>query len=262
MAPVSTVAVLLRSHDYGDTSRILRFYTEAHGLLSVMARGVRTRSGKGTTALVTFATGTLTAYVKPNRDLHTMKDFDCTRMREGLGLHLLRFAGASATAELMLAHADQERNPELLGALEHCLDSLESVEPAQVPAAALSAIWRITEAFGFAPQLDPCVRCGELLAQDEMGRFDFASGGIRCAKCAEDAAGPRIGPVARAQIANLLAGRLDAEFTYARRHLAVLSDFVAYHVVSKPLKSLSFLGGLLPADEQGAGTGNLRLPDA
>ncbi|HAC04511.1 MAG TPA: DNA repair protein RecO, partial [Gemmatimonadetes bacterium] len=38
MAPVSTPAVLLRSHDYGDSSRILRFYTETHGLLSVMAR--------------------------------------------------------------------------------------------------------------------------------------------------------------------------------------------------------------------------------
>jgi len=251
MAPVSTSAVLLRSHDYGDTSRILRFYTEAHGLLSVMARGVRTRSGKGTTALATFATGTLTAYVRPNRELHTMKDFDCTRLRGGLGLDVLRFAGASATVELMLAHADQERNPELLNALEEGLDLLESVETAQVPAAALSAVWRITEAFGFAPQLDPCVHCGEPLTDEEMGRFDFASGGVRCALCAEDAAGPRIGPIARTQIANLLTCKLDAELTHARRHLGVLSDFVAYHVVSKPLKSLRFLGDLLPPDDEG-----------
>lgn len=249
MAPVSTTAVLLRSHDYGETSRVLRFYTEAYGLLSVMARGVRKRSAKGTTALVTFATGTLTAYIKPHRDLQTMKDFDCTRLREGLGLDVLRFAGASATAELVLAHADQERNPDLLRALEQGLDTLEAVDVAQVPAAALSAVWRITEAFGFAPQLDPCVRCGEPLADDSVGRFDFASGGIRCAGCAEDAAGPRMGPLARAQIASLLACEFDSELTYARRHLGVLSDFVAYHVVSRPLKSFRFLGGLLPPDE-------------
>ena len=249
MAPLSTSAVLLRSHDYGDTSRILRFYTEAQGLLSVMARGVRTRSAKGTTALTTFATGTLTAYIKPHRDLHTMKDFDCTRMRDGLGLDVLRFAGASATVELVLAHADQEQNPDLLRALEEGLDTLESIETAQVPAAALSAVWRITEAFGFAPQLDPCVHCGDPLADHEVGRFDFASGGVRCARCAEDAAGPRIGPIARGQISNLLASELEAEFTYARRHFGVLSDFVAYHVVSKPLKSLRFLGELLPPDE-------------
>ena len=250
MAPLSTSAVLLRSHDYGDTSRILRFYTEAQGLLSVVARGVRSRSGKGTTALVTFATGTLTAYVKPHRDLHTMKDFDCTRMRVGLGADVLRFAGACAAAELVLAHADQERNPDLLHALEGGLDTLESVEAARVPAAALSAVWCITEAFGFAPQLDPCVRCGSALADDEVGRFDFASGGVRCTGCAEDAVGPRIGPIARAQMASLLRSDVDAELTFARRHLAVLSDFVAYHVVSKPLKSLRFLGSLLPAGEE------------
>ena len=78
MAPVGTRGVLLRGHDYGDTSRILRFYTLNYGLLSVMARGVRGRSGKGSTTISTFATGDLTAYVKTGRDLHTMKDFSCT----------------------------------------------------------------------------------------------------------------------------------------------------------------------------------------
>jgi recombinational DNA repair protein (RecF pathway) len=48
MAPVGTPAILLRAHAYGETSRILRFLTESHGLLSVMARGVRGKTGKGT----------------------------------------------------------------------------------------------------------------------------------------------------------------------------------------------------------------------
>jgi hypothetical protein len=85
--------------------------------------------------------------------------------------------------------------------------------------------------------------------EDEVGRFDFAAGGVRCADCAEGAAGPRVGPIARGQIASLIAADLEREFTHARRHLGVLSDFVAYHLVSKPLKSLRFLGRLLPADE-------------
>ena len=253
MAPVSTSAVLLRSHDYGDTSRILRFYTEDYGLLSVMARGVRGRSGKGSTTVVTFATGTLTAFVKEHRDLQTMKDFACVSPREGLGKDVVRFAGASAVAELLLAHADRECHPELFAALESGLDALEAVNSAQAPAAALSGVWRITNAFGFAPQLDLCVRCDTELREDEVGRFDFAAGGVRCLTCGADAAGPRIGPVARAQIAQLLLGRFDDDLTHARRHLGVLSDFVAYHVVSKPLKSLRFLGDVLPTDEERAG---------
>jgi len=39
VAPVTTRAIVLRGHDYGDSSRIIRFYTEAFGLLSVVAHG-------------------------------------------------------------------------------------------------------------------------------------------------------------------------------------------------------------------------------
>ena len=247
--------MLLRGHDYGDTSRILRFYTEAHGLLSVVARGVRGRSGKGTTTLSTFASGELTAYVKPQRDLHTMKDFHCERLREELGADVLRFAGASAAAELVLAHAEQEPQPGLFEALERALDALRAAAPDELAGTILAALWTITEAFGFAPQLDPCVRCGRVLDGEEFGRFDFAAGGVRCASCGEGAAGPRIGPVARGQVVALTRGEVPAGLTHARQHLGLVSDFVAYHVVSKPLKSLRFLGGMLPADESEATVG-------
>ena len=249
MAPISTLSVLLRAHDYGDTSRILRFYTLNHGLLSVMARGVRGRSGKGSTTISTFATGDLTAYVKQHRDLHTMKDFECTDLREGIGQDVLRFAGASAAAELVLAHADQEPHPELFEALEQSLDALEGVDRAHAPAAALSAIWRITTGFGFAPQLDSCVRCSRFLDPEEVARFDFAAGGVRCSDCADETTGPRVGPIARTQIEALLAGDLTFDLNHPRVHLGIVSDFVTYHVVSKPLKSLHFLTSVLPKDQ-------------
>jgi DNA repair protein RecO len=249
VAPISTRAVLLRGHDYGDTSRILRFYTLDEGLISVMARGVRGRSGKGATAIATFASGELTAYVKPQRDLHTMKDFACARLREGLGQDVLRFAGASAAAELVLAHADQEPHPELFYALEQSLDALEIAAPDSTPTAALSAIWRITVGFGFAPQLEVCVRCGREVEAEELGRFDFSAGGVRCPDCADESTGPRVGPIARAQIVALLEGGAGVRISHPRRHLGLVSDFVAYHVVSRPLKSLHFLGSLLPPDQ-------------
>jgi recombinational DNA repair protein (RecF pathway) len=231
VAPVTTPAVLLRGYDYGDTSRIFRFYTREHGLLSVIAKGVRGRSGKGTATVSSFATGDLIAYVKPQRDLHTMKDFQCTRLREGLGRD----------------HAETERQPGVFEGLETALDALAGVEAEQLPATVLAGLWTITEAFGFAPQLDPCVRCDRPLDADEVGRFDFAAGGIRCAACGHDTAGPRIGPGARAQLAALLVGDVPSRLSHARQHLALVSDFITYHVASRPLKSLGFLGGLMPA---------------
>lgn len=248
MVPLTSVSILLRGYDYGDSSRILRFYTREFGLLSVIAKGVRGRSGKGRTTLSSFSTGDLTAYVRPDRELHTMKDFECTRLREGLGGDVLRFAGASAAAELVLAHAESERQPGVFEAFERALDGLAETPPARLPEVVLAGLWTTTEAFGFAPQLDPCVCCDAPLGDDEVGRFDFAAGGVRCHRCADGTAGPRVGPVARRQLAELLAGILPDDFAHARRHLALVSDFIVFHVASKPLKSLRFLNGLFPDD--------------
>ncbi len=252
MAPVTTRAVLLRAYPYGETSRVLRFYTDHHGLLGVMARGVRGRSGKGGTALSTFASGDLIVYLKPQRDLQTMKDFSCTRLRGELGSDVLRFAGASTVAELVLSHADhEEAHPDLFEALEAALDALVEVPADRVPTACLAGAWRVVEAFGYAPQLEPCVRCGRELGPEEMGRFDFAAGGVRCAACAEGSTGPRVGAGARTQLERLLAGDLSEPVSYPRRHLGLLQDFVTYHVASKPLRSLTMLGSLLPAEDDG-----------
>lgn len=248
MAPLTTRAVLLRAHDYGETSRILRFYTRDRGLLSVMAKGVRGRSGKGAGGVATFASGDLTAYVKPQRDLHTMKDFSCSRMRTGLGGHMLRFGGASAVAELVVAHAEQEAHVPLFEAVERALDGLEAAPEELLPTAGLAALWAVVVGFGFEPELGACVRCGTPLGPDEVGRFDMAAGGMRCAACAADSAGPRVGPGARSQIGRLVAGSLEPPVTHPRRHLSLLSDFIAYHVASRPLKSLRFLGDLLPSE--------------
>ncbi|NIQ54468.1 MAG: hypothetical protein GWN71_14180, partial [Gammaproteobacteria bacterium] len=109
---------------------------------------------------------------------------------EHLGRDVLRFAGASAAAELVLVHAEAERQPGVFEALDTAMDALAEAPPGRLPGTVLASLWTITEAFGFAPQLDPCVRCDTPLGADEVGRFDFAAGGVRCASCGHDTAGP------------------------------------------------------------------------
>jgi DNA repair protein RecO (recombination protein O) len=198
--------------------------------------------------MATFASGELTAYVKQHRDLHTMKDFECRRLRSGLAADVLRFTGASAAAELVLAHSEQEPHPGLFLALLTALDDIESVAQSERAGAILCGLWMLTDAFGFAPQLDGCVRCGEVLDVEDFGRFDFEAGGIRCPACSEGAAGPRMGPGARAQLRELLQGGRPPDLSHERQHLSLLTDFLAYHVVSRPLKSLRFLEGLFPRE--------------
>ena len=148
----------------------------------------------------------------------------------------------------MLAHAEQEPHPGLYTVLVSALDEIESVSEDERAGAVLSALWSLTEAFGFAPQIDGCVRCGNALGESDFGRFDFSAGGVRCPECSEGAAGPRMGPGARGQLRQLLEGERPSDLSHTRQHLALLADFLAYHVVSKPLKSLRFLESLFPRE--------------
>ena len=245
MALVNTEAVLLRAHDYRDSSQILRFYTKDYGILSAIAHGVRGKIGKGATVLTSFASGALYIYVKPYRDLHTMKEFSCSQLRDSLGRDMLRFAGASAGAELILSHAEQGSQPELFKAFEDALDQLESVASDQISAAVLSGLWTIVEGLGFAPQVDSCINCSKTLGEKVIGYFDLPAGGVRCPSCAQESTGPRIGPKARDQVRELAAGGLPRGLTYDKQHFALVSDFVTYHVALKPLKSLQFLSQVL-----------------
>ena len=251
MAPITTPALLLRAHDYGDSSRILRFYTRANGLVSVVARGVRGKNGKGVATLATFASGDLMFYMKKNRELHNMKEFVCSRIRSELASKMLVFSAASAAAELVLSHAEADAQPRVFDTLEAGLDALCDTEnPSLLPGTALSVLWTITHSFGFAPQLDSCVRCGESVLEDELGRFDFEAGGMRCMQCSEDSAGPRVGPIARSQLEDMISGQVPVGLSHTRRHLGLVSDFIACHVLNKPLKSLRFLGSALPPEDE------------
>jgi len=253
---VTTPAVLLRSFNYSETSRILRFYTRDHGVVGVMAKGTRSRSARGGTGLETFASGSLTIHFRAGRDLQTLRDFAPARDRRGLATDVLRFAGASVVAELVLEHGVQEAGPEIFDRLEAALDALAEVPRPALPCRLLQEAWGLVALLGYRPEVERCVQCGADPGAD-LARFDFGAGGIRCGHCAAGATGPRLGPVARQQIRGFTARIAPGHLERPRAHLRLLSDFVTYHVSGgKPLQSFRFLGSMLrgtaeASDEQG-----------
>lgn len=242
MAPLHTPAILLRSHPYGETSRILRFYTRDLGVVGVMARGIRTRGSKGGASGGTFSSGTLTVYVKEGRGLQTLQDYSTENVREGVSSDLTRFAAASVLGELVLRHGEEERNPALYDLLDRSLDIIAAAPRERAVALLLALGWNLVATMGWEPQLDVCVRCGRALEGAEIGRFDYGSGGIRCPGCVGEIRGPRIGPGAREELRTLLAGRPPEPLTLPDAHLGLFSDFITYHVSGgRPLESLRFL---------------------
>ena len=258
MSVVSTRGILLRSHAYSESSRVLRFLTEGHGVVGVMARGVRSRSGKGGGGIDLFAESDLVLHVRPGRDLQTLRDAAIRRPRRGIGRHPLRLAGAGLLAEIVLRHHDEGPDEDLFPVLGEALDRIDGADEAAVVPVLLVEGWRIVEAFGFPPMLDACVRCGRELAADEMGRFDLESGGMRCAGCSEEVQGPRVGPGARDQLRTLLAGEVPDALHHLRGHLRLLTDFVMHHLSgNRALESLAVLWALLPPEPDAADAADL-----
>lgn len=241
MPDVATRAILLRTHPYSESSRVLRFYARDLGLVGVMARGAGRGASKGKGGAGAFAEGTAVISVRDNRELQTLREFAPLKARLGLARDLQRLAGAALAAELVLRHAAQEPNAELYELLSGGLDRLVDASGVAVAGEVLALGWATTQVFGFGPELSVCIGCGAVL-KDEMARFDLISGGVRCSPCGAPRGSRRIGPRARRQVARFLQGEPAADVPGARAHLALLDDFVTCHLLGgRRPESLRFL---------------------
>ena len=251
--PVRTRAVLLRTHDYSETSRIHRYFSEDQGVVSVMARGIRKRSAKGGASAGVFDEVDLEVHLKAGRDLQTLRDVSLVRARSGLGRSPLAFAAAGVLGEIVLRHHGEEPAHIVYAVLSDALDRLGDTPTDRVAGVLLATGWSLVDELGFHPQLTHCVLCGRALGADEMARLDFDAGGVRCldAACGERFAGPRVGPGARDQLHALLTGEVPEGLDHLRAHLRLFSDFVTVHVVGgRPLEAFRVFAALLPPEPE------------
>jgi DNA repair protein RecO (recombination protein O) len=237
---VTCRGLLLRSFDYSDTSRILRFLTPDRGIISLMGRGVRGRTARGEAPIQTFGEGWLTFSYQPGRDLHTLKEFQPEEGSRGLGRDVTRFAGASLVAELLLAHAVLEGggNPEagdsaLYDWVSQTVRRLGEVDSVEVPGWVIAGAWRTLAHLGFPPETERCVLCGGELADsvEQVDRFDAQAGGLVCPSCGEGTSLPRVGPGARSDLRDLVAGSPPvAPLRGGLQHLALVEGFALHHL--------------------------------
>ena len=238
MPIVTTRCVVLQVHRYSDTSKILRLLTRTHGSLSVIARGALRPRNRLSGLLEPFVEGRATFYLKRNRDLHTLSDFELIRERQALGLDMMRFAGASVLCELILRLAPREPDEVLYDTLVAGLNELLESEPDRVEGLAAARIWHLVALLGFAPSVESCVDCGRPPGPGEQARFDVRAGGLRCSTC--PSAGALLAPDEVADLRALVGG--DPSIRPSPRQLALLADFIRYHASEGyRIKSLDYL---------------------
>ncbi len=202
MPIVTTRSVVLQTYPYSDTSKILRLLTLDHGPQSVMARGALRPRSRLSGVLEPFADGTATFYFKPDRDLHTLSEF------------------------------------ELYGVLIGGLDALLEARPGSVPGTALAACWSLVDVLGFAPDLSGCSRCGDDLSLREGG-LDVREGALVCERCLP---GGRVLPPGELETLRRLASGTAEGPSPSSRQVHLLVEFIRHHAAEGiRLRSLDFL---------------------
>lgn len=238
MPIVKTRSIVLQTHAYSDTSKILRLLTLEHGPQSVMARGALRPRSRLSGVLEPFADGTAIFYLKPDRDLHTLSGFELRRERQALGRDLRRYAAASVLCELVLRLAPAERDAALFEALSSGLDVLMDAEGDRLTGTGLAAIWSLVDVLGFAPDLSACSRCGDGM-EERGGRLDVREGALLCGHCLPGAGGL---PPEEIDVLRRLARGSPTESPPSPEQVSLLVKFIQHHATEGiRLRSLDFL---------------------
>ncbi len=233
MPLVATDAVVLHAFDYLETSRIFRLATREHGVLSVLARGVRRSSSRFGSALDLFAEGAARLDMRPGRDLQTLTGFDVTHARPQLASDMARFTAAAAMSEIVQRIVTEDHAPDAYEVLRAGFDHLANAEPGSTVGIALASLWELVAVLGFAPALEVCAVCHRMLEPDAALAFSHAAGGVLCVTCAARSGGSRRLPAeARAALVSWSAGDAGPSVSASegRSHQRLLREFLSQHL--------------------------------
>jgi DNA repair protein RecO (recombination protein O) len=185
MTLLTTAAVVLRTHRYSETSKIVRLATRDLGVQSAIAKGaLRPRSPFGA-GIEFLSEGDAQLYFRESRELHTLAAFDVRNLRRALAQDVGRFAAAAALAEVTLKMAPPAPLVAAYDALIAALDRVVLAARETAPAAAVWGLWTLVTQLGFGPALRACVRDDvEIAADRQPVAFSPAEGGVLCPRCA------------------------------------------------------------------------------
>lgn len=248
-----TEAVVLNSFDYGESDRILAFYTEDFGKLKGIAKGARRSRKRFVGNLDPSSHIRLIFFHNERTELVRVEDATLIEGFTGMRVDVERLSEAFYLLELVNEMTREGLSaPAVLGLLLNFLKMLDEGGDSGV----LLRFFEIRLLFilGYLPHLTGCVICKDTFGEDNSGgRVFFSSekGGVVCNRCAPGAAVNLI-PVSSGTVRFLTTAsrlgtdkldRLKPGSSFLMESAEILDDFIK-HQIGKELKTKRFLAKL------------------
>jgi DNA repair protein RecO (recombination protein O) len=206
--------VVLRAIKLGEADRIVTIFTQGHGKVRAVAKGIRKTTSKFGARLEPTTRVALQCYKGRELDIVTQAEtLESNRvLREEYALLTRAIPMLEAVDQVAQEH---EANPAMYRMLTGALRALATTHnPLVTPA----FFWKLLSLEGFHPMLDACARCGaggsankhesDDAAEHELVAFDLTEGGTVCRACARGGGRPMT-PEGLALLRRVLGGGLN-----------------------------------------------------
>jgi DNA repair protein RecO (recombination protein O) len=185
---IKTEAIVLRSINFRETSKIVTFYTRQMGKIAGMVKGARRAKNRYGASLEPMSYVAMVLYKKEGRDIQTVSHCDLMKSFRHLYEDIDKMAVGMSIVELVniVSHERQENIP-LFTLLLHSLTALN--DATKNPANVLYYFELHCARFlGFQPSFDHCISCEKPLkevSQKREYKFDIEHGGLVCSSCSD-----------------------------------------------------------------------------
>ncbi|MFH1621568.1 MAG: DNA repair protein RecO [Candidatus Omnitrophota bacterium] len=173
-------AIVLKTKDFGETSKIGIFYSRKSGKISGLFKGIRKDPKKFASQLDFLSINEIIYYKKRFSDLHIVSQCDAKMSFNCINKDVIKFGLASFCAELIdsvMPHEDS--HPEIYSLLVNFMHSLEdSLAPQKL---IYNFSLKTLSLSGFQPHLESCLSCGNSIKKKAY--FSNRMGGLFCSHC-------------------------------------------------------------------------------
>ncbi|MBN1382862.1 MAG: DNA repair protein RecO [Deltaproteobacteria bacterium] len=241
-----TPAIVLRTLDYGESDRIVTFYTADFGKIKGIAKGARRSQRRFANTLEPFSCITILFSKKDDASLAFLENSDIIDHYAAIRADLEKTLQASYLVDLTDQFTLEGKANYLL--FESIKDFLKLIDEGHASDTLLRFFeMRLLKYSGYEPVLDRCTVCQKPVNELKTCRFNFRDGGINCDHCRNgsfDGLSLSLGTVK-----SLLLGkdmdltkihRLSLSPQTAQESKTLLAGFIR-HLLGKELKSAHVL---------------------
>lgn len=181
-----TAAIVIKATDFGESDRIVHFFTREFGRVRGVAKGAKRSLRRFIGSLEFLAHVDLRFFEKKTADLVRVETATLLGQFPGIRRDLGKLSEASLLVEIVaFATGEHEPHRTLFDALVRGLALVDRLDEWERAGPGVSRLLetRLLSLLGFEPELGACVGCRKPVADIPRPAFSVSRGGVLCTGC-------------------------------------------------------------------------------